>query len=849
MAKYQHRPIVAVDYGTIVNEGGGNILGDNNWATFKYYQKDSGSVLVFPALPGGALPAGKDIIAVRVGHRQRQGGIFGLYNGWPATYLRVANVRENNSRVYKQDGSNGTDREQLGPAIYKPGLAAWTVAEVNTMSADTGAASGQIGPNTNNWWCCVTEVYIVVVTEEIVPVPSAPYPAQGQVINTSSVNFSAVIPAVQEEQPLLSVFQVARDAAFTDDVRTFYGGANQNVAAGSRSFYNSDKLGETYTNLGPGTWYLRLKGRDIRGRESANWSVTTTFTITHSALPVPTLDAPVQGSTVTTPYALRGARFTTQPSGDRRVGATWQFSKDSTFASGVIQWTNRIGGFMLASAAEPAVVQYNPLPDPETSPGKDGPTVSVEDPSQYLSQGSWYARVRATDIFGQSGAWSSSYTFTVAHPPVASNVVPSLGASFDQTTGMLRWSFGDPWNGDTQSAYRFDVKDSAGTILQDSGKVNSSVPRAQIAIPESNFRNIMTVRIWVWDADDVMQTAPTTATFRLSKVPVITAPFPAADEAIITGQPNITWSAVFSAAGIMQKSFQIKFTRIANGTVEFDTGVVTGAAMSYLPPRAILKNLTAYQMSLSVTDTENLTGTLIRNFSTNYERPAEISATADASEYQENGYVTVNWPTAVPDQFFMEYRIWYRKVGEGEDDWVMTGTVSDPAVKTYKDWLISGSAQFEYAVTQAAYRFGSIVESEFPEYAIPVSIFSDSYWLISPGSEHLNVRLHSVVADKFTRKRESNEYVIIGWGRKRNLGTKIGKEGSLSCTIRASQRMDASAQLDAIEALEDANRWVIMRDPFGNRTKISIGEVSVDRIPGTGSDEYADLEIPYLEVK
>lgn len=844
MAKYYHRPVVAVDYGDLTNEGSGNLLGDGNDGTGKYYM-DGGSILVFPTLSSASLPLGKAIIAVSVGHRIWNGGVFGLFNGWPSTYLRVNNVREDRTRIYKQDGNSGARREQLGPPLYKPALAPWTVAEINTMSADTGSAVGTIGPNTNNRWCAVAEVFIAVVTEEPVPVPNSPFPAAGQTINTSSVNFSAVIPAVQLEQPVAAVFQVARDAAFTQDVRTFVGGANQNVSAGSRSYYASIKTEDSYTNLGPGQWFLRMKGRDMRGTESASWSATSSFTIQHTALPVPQLVSPVAGSTVATPYAPRTARFVEQPSGDRRVGVTWQFSKDPGFASGVVEWSNRTGGIMLASANEPGVVSYDPQPNTDTFPGGFGGTVSVEDPSQYLAQGSWYARVKATDVFGQSGAWSGNYSFTVSHVPIPADPAPALGASFDQALGMLRWRFTDPWSGDSQSAYRVVVKDSAGTTIQDTGKVASAVPRAPISISDSLLRTLITWSVTIWDADDI-PSAPVTSTFRLSKAPQVTVPYPAADEQIITGQPQVTWSNVYAAAGIGQKSAQIRFTRIANGTVEFDTGIMLGASQIYLPPRAILKNLIAYQMAVMVTDTENLTGTLLRNFSTNYQRPAPVECSADASTYSENGYTTIVWGQADPDQFFMEWRIYYRK--RGTEEWIYTGKVEDPSIRSYRDWMIAGSGEFEYAVTQAAYRFGSIVESEFPNFSFPITIHSDSYWLISPGHEELNVRLHHVVADKFTRRRESAEYAIIGGGRRRNLGTKLGKEGSLSCTIRASQSMSAADQLDALEALEDSNRWVMMKDPFGRVTKISIGEISTDRIPGTGIDEFADLEIPYFEV-
>ncbi|URG17393.1 minor tail protein [Rhodococcus phage Mbo2] len=821
-------------------------MGDGNDATGKTYQSDSGSILVFPNLGSGVLPAGKDIIAVKVMHRQVNGGTLGVFNGWCASYLRINNSRVAGTKAYKQDGYSDSPRQIEGPSLYKTALAAWTLAEINTMSADVGAAVGEIGPNTKNRWCGAVECAILIITEDNVPVPNTPFPASGQTIATSSVQFSGVVPATQAEQPVQAVFQVARDAGFTQDVRTFVGGANQSTVAGTRSYYNSNFADNTYTNLGPGTWALRMKGRDIRGRESA-WGATTFFTITHTALPVPTLVAPAPASTSPTPYALRTARFTSQPSGDRMVGAGWRFSKDPTFATGVINWDNYATGFKYASAGAPVEVSYDPTPNPATLPGKNGSTVSVEDPSQYLSQGTWYAQVRATDVFGQVGAWSSNFTFTVAHKPVVGDAAPKTGASFDQALQQMTWTFTDPWLGDSQSAFQLIVKDASNTVLQNTGKVLSAVPRATVNVPSSgNLNNILNYEIWLWDVDDVKSAVAYTGTFRLSTAPIITVLAPTEGQSLITGQPEIVWSSVFARAGVTQKAYQLKFVRDDNGVVEFDTGKVLSTATSYLPPAPILKNLSAYQLQVTITDSEDLPNTAIRRFTTNYERPVFVLGYPVAEDYNNLGYVTVSWPSADPDPFFMEWRI-YRRL-KGTEEWILGGTVSDPEVFTFRDWLIAGAGEFEYAITQAAYRFGAIVESVFPDLPESAYIYSDSYWLIAPDREELNVRLHSVTGDKFTERRESSEYVIIGGGRRKNLGTREGKEGNLTATVRPSQNATCSQQLESLRTLEEENRWCIMRDPFGNTTKISLGEISADRIPGVGNDEFADLDIPYSEV-
>lgn len=848
MGRYYHRPLYAVDYGQVETVGGGVVLGDNDDNTLKRYVEDSGSILVYPDFSSaGIVPVGKEIIAVRAGHRQRNNGLFGLFNGWPVTFLRISNARQNVTKAYKQDGYIDSAREILGPPLYKQNLIPWTAAEITTMGTDSGSAVGDIGPSGNRW-CAISESFIQVVWDDAVPVPSVPYPANGQTIATSSVDFSAQHPAPQMEQPVRTVFQVARDSGFTSNVKTFVGGLNQDTGGSSRSLYDSIIQTDSYTDLGPGVWYLRMKGRDYRGaaHESA-WSSTTSFTISHTALPVPPLTAPQPGTTVPTPYGTRSAQFTTQPTGERMVGATWQFSKVADFSSGVVEWTNKTTGIWTASVGSPGIVSYNSEPDPTVAPGLYGAKVSLEDPSQYLSQGDWFARVKATDVYGQHGAWSSNFTFTVSHIPVVANPVPKNGDAFDQYSTPVTWQFTDPWNDDAQSAYRMRVYSLADLLLQDTGKVLSNVARATMSIPDLHQQEDLKYTLEVWDRDDVKSTTPLTSYFRLSLSPVITLPFPAPDEQIISGQPTLNWTVVYSHGGITQKSFQVKFLDAATGVTVFDSTTILSAAGTYTPPRPILKNLKAYQIALTVTDTDNLSSTLLRNFSTNFERPAYVPSYADSSNYVNGGYAEVYWPSGALDPYFFEWRIYRRAVDT--DEWIYAGAVSDPAVRYFKDWLVGGSGYFEYSVTQAATRFGSIVESEQNPIPDSVPIFSDSYWFIMENDESMNVQLHRVTGDKFTNKRETNDFVIIGRGRKRNVGTRIGKEGNLTATIRPTANLTAQAQVRKLELLNETSRSVIMRDPFGNLTRISIGEISTDRVPGTGSDEFADLDIPYFEVK
>lgn len=841
MGRYIFRPGTSLPYGDVSVNGGGNVLGDDNGNTGIWFEK-GGAISVYPEFNPNVIPAGRDIIAVRVGHVGVMGGFLGLYNGWCASYLRINNQRVPTTYAYKQSNI-GT--WLWGPPLYKTGgLGGWSAEEINRMSSDTGSAVGEIAPNKSRRWCGAVEVGIAVVYNDPVPVPAASFPANNQTIDTSSVNFQAVIPAPQEEQPVRAVFQVARDVNFTDDVRTFIGGLNSSTAAGTKSIYTSRTRDDTYTDLGPGKWYLRIKGRDYtEGRESA-WSTTTSFTISHSALPVPSLVKPLVGEVVPTPYATRSGKIDVDPPGERIVGIEWQFSPNADFSGETVGWQNRNGSFTAST------VSYNPQPNGETLPAQYGATVSSEDPSQYLRQGTWYGRVRAVDKYGQVGAWSAGTQFTVQHKPYATGYVPSSGQAFDQYQTPVRWKFADPWNEDIQSAYRMIVTDSSGNVLQDTGKITSSVPQAKMDVGPNHLQHQLRYTVQLWDLDDMPSNINPTQNFFMSLSPVITVEWPAEGEAIITGQPSIEWSVQFARPDVTQKSWKLDFVRADNQTVRYTTGTVTGTATTHMPPRAVLENLTQYQLKLTITDSDNLSNTLVQSFYTDFERPAGTQTRATADNYSELGYVLVGWDAPV-DPFFAEWRVYRRKVdsvGYADGEWQYVGTVEDVDAREFRDWLVGGNADYRYSVTQVAYRFGALVESDYDEFGERVSVLGSDYWLVVPDRPELNVRVTGVVGDKFTDKRETSSHVIIGGGRRVNYGTRIGAEGSLSVQIRHSSGYTASQKLDMLDRLCDENIDVLMRDPFGNVTRISLGEVSVDRMPGVGNNEFATVEIPYMEV-
>ena len=843
MGRIIRRPNQAVDYGTVQTVGAGNVLGDNDDATEKQYYEDSGSICLYPTFDPSIVPEGRVILAVRAGLRQKNGGLIGfLHNGWVMGYLRVANQRVPSSKIYKQDGFSTSARAVEGAPLYNAALAPWPATSITNMSTDIGSASGEFGPAKDKLWCIGTETYMVLVYDDDVPQPSSPYPAAGSTIATSSVDFNAVCVPTQSEQPVAAIFQVARDSGFTQEVQNFIGGLNQDTTAGTRSYYESVVGKDSYTNLGPGTWYLRMKGRDYRGVDSA-WTSSTTFNIVHTALPVPTLTNPTAGSTKATPYGYREGDIPTTPSGERYVGLEWQFSQASDFSGTTVGWVNNQNGRFNAGK-----VGYTSDPDPSVEPGKNGNKVSVDDPDQYLVQGTWYGRVRCVDIWGQVGGWSTGISFGISHPPVVQSPWPSGGKHFDDDAFPVVWQFTDPWAGDTQSAYRVIVKDEANTVtIHDSNKVTSPFNNTDVVIPDTYLYDVLNLSIQIWDRDDV-PSAVWNGTFTHSEAPFITLPYPAADEVVITGQPVLNWSVDF-ADGASQKSYQIAFIRRDTGVIEYRTNVIASAATTWSAPTTVLKNVSLYQLALTITDTNDLHTTLLRNFSTDYVRPASLSCSVFTDNYDEDGYVLILWPGTTVDPLFVKYNIYRKNTDIPDSEWELIGSVEDPNVEEFHDWSTSGEHHYKFTLTQVVMKFGALVESLFDEFGEVIQVQSAHYWLVAPNDESLNTKLYHVVDDKYTEEIEMATHTILnGGGNRVSYGSPIGMDGTLSAQIKSASNISARELRLRIRALQFTARWVYLRDPFGNYTKVALGKIGIARISGVGLSEFVDVEIPYTEV-
>lgn len=811
--------IVGTAYGNSDTVGGGQALEDNNNATYvnlweANWFNPPGRIEGKPKVSALTVPSGRKVISVRLGHTFTQPT---NYRGWPWTYLRApTGAVYSAAQILAPDGYRpNVVRTQYGNFLPRPGGGEWTLAEISNLTMVSTVVPENYASGARD--TRLTELWLDIIYTEALIAPSAPLP--GGTIATSNPELSVVLPSPQAGQPVRAIFEVARDNAFTTEKRTFVSGFSADTAAGARVRFTGQP------DLGPGVWYIRAKGQDELGTETA-FTAAASFTITHAALPAPTFTGPAPGSIVVNPYVIRSGRVDTAASDNRSVALQFQFSPVATFDSGVVTHTTPTSG-----AVRTGTVAYDPA----------GQT------SQKLPQGNVFARVRAVDRYGQTSPWSTVENFTVQHQPVAQNVSPTNNTVIDQTVTPVRWTFGDPWSGDSPTAYQIRVYREDGTMVYDTGKVAGQALQRILAVPTTYLYERLRYTVALWDVDDVTSSTLSSYYFVFSTSPQITMSFPAADEAIATGQPTFRWTPGINRPGASQRSYELKVYNRTSGNLIYTSGVVNSStAREHTPPQTILSNGGSYQLTLRIVDSDGLNSTLIRNFTASYQAPPQVILTVDPLTALEGGYVNLDWGLTVPDDYFINWRVYRREAGD--IDWTPVATIDDSSVTTYHDWFVPKVGDFQYTVTQVADRFGYVLESAPDENAPIHYIRSEDFWIIDPTNEANNIRVYSVAGHPYVVEYERADYIVKGRGRKVNYGTRKGVSGTMECKVRPRSGYTPTELINQVEEIVEQRRMVILRDPFGRAVRMAVGDISVTPMAGTGPDEFADLSIPYQEV-
>jgi hypothetical protein len=258
-----------------------------------------------------------------------------------------------------------------------------------------------------------------------VEIQYADYPSQsgvgGDGVTTSPIfTMAAFLNPIGTGQQQYATWQLATDPGFGNVIHTTYSG-----------YLASGWVYIDTPTLGPGTYYYRTTAVDAYGQGSGVWSATATVTVQYPAPPAPSVVAPAGGSTMIVPNPQLGATLVAAQNGQTQR-AEWQLATDSGFSVNLRTITESTADLRISGATteDPTVANLN------------------------LSNGVWYIRARAIDVYGQGGAYTAAQSFTVntPPPPVPTAITPAAAATITTTNPVLGANLGQATSGRTSRA-------------------------------------------------------------------------------------------------------------------------------------------------------------------------------------------------------------------------------------------------------------------------------------------------------------------------------------------------------------------------------------------------------------
>lgn len=534
----------------------------------------------------------------------------------------------------------------------------------------------------------------------------------------------------------------------------------------------------------------------------------------------------------------------------------YQLAKDSAFTTSLI--TYNPSSRSLQTDVEQLVLGTNTA----------GVTVTFTSdlPTSYsLGVGLWYYRARLKDAFGNSGAWTTTQSFTVGHPPLPVLTSPKGGGFYAWNGGQrtFTWNFTDPSVTDYQTAYQLIITNTVDGTVVDTGKVTSSAKSFTYTFPATWKDDDCTWTARLWDSSDTAGDYAASEWFTLTDAPVVTITAPTAGAALSTGVPTITFNVTTNGRKLTEYTIQVTQGAQVVFTDRVGGQFNSGDTINYKLPQGYLQNNQSYSVQVFATDAVQVTGaSSVVAFSVSWvppTTPTGVSVGTANYNIEDAGYVLVSWTDAGRDSDFKSWSIWrkadmidpYTGIVVEAGSWEQIFT--DYAVGSlyaYKDFFAPSNYAVSYRVVQTVNRIGQDIDSN-PAEVTGIYPQSDGYWLIQPSADSLNAdafKLSIVTGDSFTDEQEEEEFTVIGRGRVVNKGQRLGNKGSLDVQLRNTGGTTARQKRQRLIKLQQTTGTLWLRNPFGDIFKVNVSGISISRIAGVGGAEFCDVTIPYAEV-
>lgn len=297
--------------------------------------------------------------------------------------------------------------------------------------------------------------------------------------------------------------------------------------------------------------------------------------------------------------------------------------------------------------------------------------------------------------------------------------------------------------------------------------------------------------------------------------------------------PTFDWTFT-SPGGKAQASYRAIVTETATGSVAWDSGTVLSTATVVTMPGFILKHATQYQLTLTATDTDGLSGVWAPTaWTTSFSIPAALT-TLTLTPSPSDSSVDLAWSaTALSAAQFYSYRISRKDPDTGT--YILIAEIFDSAVLTYTDREAPHRIPAMYQVRQT----NGFDESDPVQASTSLDL---DYWITHPTDPSLVFPIPHVDGFDETFEVESEKATPLGRPAPVvTYGENLPPDGTLSF-IRIPSQDDP---VPALRRAQITDPYVVLKSPFGDVRRIRVGTIKSARLGGgarRASFDYTTIE-------
>jgi hypothetical protein len=367
--------------------------------------------------------------------------------------------------------------------------------------------------------------------------------------------------------------------------------------------------------------------------------------------------------------------------------------------------------------------------------------------------------------------WSAYRTFqTNKAPSIASNHSPATGAivsaypkltfaltDADDTvaTGLQAWT---------------DVTDESLTVFHFEATYNATTGLWESQLTATEVTTEGTYGWAAYGYDGTIYSgeaasagaaflAATTRTFIYAIGPSVTVTAPADLDTITAASLTVTWTVSD------QVKYQVIVYEDGTSTIVYDSGLVVSATASHDIPSGYLRNLTNYDIVVSITDSTPLVGSSsIVNIDVDYT-PADPVLNFQVLPAQIG---LDPWPTAVrltwdmtdyESPEFQEYTIFRSANGGPDAAEIILARITSPATVEYVDYTPASGYEYEYGITVTIVTGLDSLESDRVSDVATVTLQGVVLTLVGNGGTYRSC-LSQVRERSFDRQNQETVYLI-----------------------------------------------------------------------------------------